>query len=98
MRIPLWGQTSKRKGLGLRACFLFNLASEGKNIALALLRPDRCFHQNPSGGHIFEEGLLRSSLLSRKFTGHMIFPSSTSMGQDLNISEQVNTSNTNNGR
>lgn len=49
-------------------------------------------------GHIFEEGLLHSSLLSRKFTGHDFPKPSTSMGQDLNISEQVNTSNTNNGR
>ena len=32
VRTPLWGQTSKRKGLGLRACFLFNLASDGKNM------------------------------------------------------------------
>lgn len=26
------GSDIKRKGLGLRACFLFNLASEGKNM------------------------------------------------------------------
>lgn len=69
------GSDIKEEGSRSEGMFPLIWLLKVSSIALALLRPDRCFHQNPQGEYIFEgSGLLHSSTSKQEVHRSHDFP------------------------